>query len=622
MALLRVANLCKSYTVTATQKQQVLNGIDVEFKSGDLVALLGESGCGKSTLINILGGLDNDYTGSVVIKGDFIRDYTEKQMDDYRKKRVGLIFQNYNLIPHMSIKDNIKIAMEMSDVDEGVCETRAMDLLELIGLNEYADKLPAVLSGGQKQRVAIARALANNPTIILADEPTGALDAESADVILQILKKIALSGKLVIIVTHSEKVASECCRVLKMENGKIASDTYIRNMQINKSRDKEIRPKSIGTKRILGIAYKNFKRKSGRNMLVSVGTAIGMAAVILILCLSSGLTKYATDTYSATNDALQMVVTTNDGNAIRSSALTNIENHNGVGSVTKTQVIKSLSCKANGKEITLNNVHTYYASEFVPELLYGEIKSDTLDKRYALISEKTAETLDNEHYIACVGETITFGGYTFTVSGIYRDAYLSGGANALISAQSIASICGDASSVNMLYVTAKDATVVSALASDISVLGLNVYRADSSVDEVMEYIDLGTNVLTAVGCVSLAVSAILIFIVLYITVNERMKEIGILRAIGARKNDIRKMFIAEAGIIGLAAGIIAVTASVVITIITNAICLATLEYSIISYGFGYYAAGALACIIISILAGISPAMHASDLDPVEALRAE
>ena len=142
----------------------------MELGSGELVRLLGESGCGKSTLLNIIGGLDTDYTGSVVIRGKFIRDYSENEMDDYRKKKVGLIFQNYNLIPHMTLKENVEIAMKMTDIEESEMKKRALELLELVGLKEHADKYPNQLSGGQKQRVAIARSLANNPEIILADE--------------------------------------------------------------------------------------------------------------------------------------------------------------------------------------------------------------------------------------------------------------------------------------------------------------------------------------------------------------------------------------------------------------------------------------------------------------------
>ena len=312
MALLRIANLQKTYNITKTQQQHVLKGVDVEFKSGDLVALLGESGCGKSTLINILGGLDTDYTGSVVIKGDFLRDYTEKQMDDYRKKRVGLIFQNYNLIPHLSIKENIKIAMDMSDISAEQCESRAKDLLRLMGLADYEGKLPNQLSGGQKQRVAIARALANNPTVLLADEPTGALDAESADVIMQILKKIAETGKLVIIVTHSQRVAEQCCRIIRMEDGVIASDTQTNKLHIDTKRDKEIVPKSIKTKKILSLAMNNVKQKKSRSALVAVGMAISMAVVLLILCLSAGLTAYVENVYAEKAQSLHAIVTKNE----------------------------------------------------------------------------------------------------------------------------------------------------------------------------------------------------------------------------------------------------------------------------------------------------------------------
>jgi len=194
MAYLRIANLKKTYRVSRTENQEVLKGVNVEFKRGELVAMLGESGCGKSTLINILGGLDNDYTGSVVLNGEFFKDYTEKQLDDYRKSKVGLIFQSYNLINHMTVIENVEIAMTMSNYSKEERNKTALALLKDMEIEQYKNKLPNQLSGGQKQRVAIARALANNPEIILADEPTGALDKQSADQVLDILKKIAESG--------------------------------------------------------------------------------------------------------------------------------------------------------------------------------------------------------------------------------------------------------------------------------------------------------------------------------------------------------------------------------------------------------------------------------------------
>lgn len=158
MAYLRIANLKKSYRISRTEKQQVLRGINVEFKRGEFVAVLGESGCGKSTFMNILGGLDQDYTGSIVLDGEFLKDYSEKKLDDYRKSRVGLIFQNYNLISHMSVRENIEVAMTMSNIDKGERKARTQEILAQVGLSDYADKFPNQLSGGQRQRVAIARA--------------------------------------------------------------------------------------------------------------------------------------------------------------------------------------------------------------------------------------------------------------------------------------------------------------------------------------------------------------------------------------------------------------------------------------------------------------------------------
>ena len=627
MALLRIANLKKSYNITKTQKQQVLKGVNTEFNSGDLVALLGESGCGKSTLINILGGLDTDYTGSVVIKGDFIRDFDEKQMDDYRKKRVGLIFQNYNLIPHMTIKENIEIAMTISAIDEKTTSERAMDLLKMIGLSKYASKYPNQLSGGQKQRVAIARALANNPTIILADEPTGALDADSAEIIMQILKKIAESGKLVIIVTHSEKVANECGRVIKMEDGVIVSDVKTQKLHIDSKRDKEIVPKSIKTKKLLNLSIKNVKQKKSRSMLVSVGMAIGMTAVLLILCLSAGLSNYVNKVYAESAQSLQMIVTKRDNKTFEDKDITNINNLDGIDSIIETCIISSASYTYEESSGNVGKVQAYYSGSFEPEMLYGSIKQDTDAEKYVIINETLASAIGGGSLISSVGKEIDIkSAYnkTFIISGVYEDVFgTENKNNVFMSEDSVKSLLSSSGyTINTLYIKAKDAGYVSALKSDISSFGFTVYQAETSVESVMEYIDLGTNILTAVGAISMVVSAIMIFIVLYISVNERMKEIGILRAIGARKKDIRKMFMFEAGIMGLIAGVIAVVAGFVISLITNLVYLSSLKYALISYHIGYYLLGIGASVLISILAGISPAIKASDLDPVEALRAE
>ncbi len=626
MALLKVSNLEKSYNITKTQKQEVLKGINIEFKSGDLVALLGESGCGKSTLINILGGLDMDYTGSVVIKGDFIRDFTEKQMDDYRKKRVGLIFQNYNLIPHMTVKENIEIAMKVSDIDSKVSSERADDLLKMVGLLNFANKMPNQLSGGQKQRVAIARALANNPTILLADEPTGALDEDASQVVMEILKKIAESGKLVIIVTHSQKVANQCGRIIKMENGVISEDRKNNKINIQSSRDKEIIPKNINTKNVFKLAKNNIKQKLSRNMLVSVGMAVGIMVVMLIMCLSSGLANYVNKVYSENTLSLQMEVTSKSLGTITDTTLTNVNQLDGIDSIIKTYQ-SSGTYTYYSTSSSLQSIKTYYLDEYYPEMLYGSVKEND-DNLYIIINESMANAISTDgSLISCIGNTITLKinsiSVDFKISGIYEEIEDDTKTRAYISEDSMLSLLNTSSlSINTLYITAENVSYVSALKEDLKKLGLTVLQVESSADSVMEYIDLGTNILTAVAAVSLLVSAIMIFIVLYISVHERMKEIGILRSIGARKKDIQKMFLFEAGMLGLIAGVMAVGVCFILSLATNLVCLSTLKYSLISYHIGYYLLGILLSIIISVCAGIAPAIKASDLDPVESLRAE
>ncbi len=619
MALLRIKNLKKSYNITKTQKQEVLKGIDLEFKSGDLVALLGESGCGKSTLINILGGLDMDYTGSIVIKDDFIRDFSDEQIDDYRKKRVGLIFQNYNLIGHSTILENVELAMAISDIDKKIRRERALELLKMVGLGNYPNKYPNQLSGGQKQRVAIARALANNPTIILADEPTGALDSESAEIVMKILKKIAESGKLVIIVTHSQKVADECGRVIKMDEGVIVDDRVTKKLHIDKKRDKEITPKKMKRRDLFSRAFQNIKRNAKRSLLSSVGMAVGIVAMLLILCLSTGLTEYVNDVYGEKGNALELQVYQDNYKTLFDDDIEAINQVGGIYSTRLTTYISEVDAVYEQESYTIGIVD--YAEDYVPDIMYGEVPSGNQE---ILIGINHAMLISPDSIIALIGQTlqVTVDEQTkeLTICGVYDDdednlCYISTG-----DLEDFASEFSHKN--NYLYITLSDVTYVSAAVSDLGALGYNVTQQENAVEEVLEYIDMGTSVLTAVGAVSMVVSAIMIFIVLYISVTERIKEIGIMRSIGARKKDIKRMFIYEAGFMGLLAGAMAVATTIVLTIIVNLICKSTLSYALISYNVVYYALGIVLSTGVSMLAGIAPAKRGAELDPVECLRAE
>ena len=224
MAFLEVNNLNKYYPITDSERFHALKDVQLSFEKGELVSIIGESGSGKSTLMNLLGGLDSQFDGEILVDGENIGQFKEKEMVAFHKEKIGFIFQSFNLVPHLSILDNVTLAMTLSNIDSKTRKARAKEVLEQLGLKDHFKKKPNQLSGGQKQRVAIARALVNDPDIIIADEPTGALDSQTSDQVLDIIQDIAKTGKLVIMVTHSERVASRSTRIVTIDDGKIIND--------------------------------------------------------------------------------------------------------------------------------------------------------------------------------------------------------------------------------------------------------------------------------------------------------------------------------------------------------------------------------------------------------------
>ena len=627
MAYLRIANLKKSYRVSRTETQQVLRGINVEFKRGEFVAVLGESGCGKSTFMNILGGLDQDYTGSIVLDGEFLKDYSEKKLDDYRKSRVGLIFQNYNLISHMSVHENIEVAMTMSNIDRAERKARTQEILAQVGLSEYADKLPNQLSGGQRQRVAIARALANTPEILLADEPTGALDKDSAEQVIQILKKIAESGKLVIVVTHSQKVSSACSRILTIDDGVIKSDDKQYAVSTKTTKAQTAKIQNIGLKELFKLAYSNILQTKKRSLLVSVGMSIGIAAVILVFCLSNGITGYVDKQLASSMNALQMQVVSEA--SISSSRIEDIEELEGVDYVAEgTYVRMSSFYDYGGDEGTIMLLSSAYDA-LDRDLTAGEICEDG----EILISEAFAKNLynnstDEAQELVGTQIDITFGGHTtaFIISGVYEDnSDYADYACAYVTKNNLSSMYEKADKTlrtNILYVYVVDTSYITSVKESIEAMSYTVSRDDSTVETLLGYVDLGTKVLTGFALISIAVSAIMIFIVTYTSVVERTKEIGVLRAVGGRKKDVTLLFILESAMIGAFAGLIAVVFSLFISIVANLIMNQYVGSWLVSLNAVTYLCCFAASVAVGIDSGLLPSMQAANLDPAESLRSE
>ena len=291
--MLELKNIVKDYS-TGNNVVHALKGIDLKFRKNEFVAILGQSGCGKTTMLNIIGGLDHATDGDLVINGVSTKKYKDKDWDAYRNHSIGFVFQNYNLIPHQTVFQNVEITLTLSGISKSERRERTLKVLEAVGLSDQIKKKPSELSGGQMQRVAIARAIVNNPDIILADEPTGALDSETSIQVMDILKEIA-KDHLVIMVTHNPELADRyASRIIKMLDGEIKSDSNPVNDEEIKSEEKFVNKKLKGMSLLtsLNLSLRNLFTKKGRMILTSFAGSIGIVGIGLILAISKGTTRY------------------------------------------------------------------------------------------------------------------------------------------------------------------------------------------------------------------------------------------------------------------------------------------------------------------------------------------
>ena len=292
--MLKLKNITKEY-VSGDSKVEALKGISIEFRKNEFVSILGQSGCGKTTLLNIIGGLDRYTSGDLIINGKSTKDFKDKDWDAYRNYSVGFVFQSYNLIPHQTILANVELALTISGVSKKERKERAVKALEAVGLKEQIHKKPNQLSGGQMQRVAIARALVNNPDIILADEPTGALDTKTSVQIMEILKEIS-KDKLIVMVTHNPDLAEKySSRIVKILDGVITDDSKPFTKE-DEENEKNIKAKSGRTSMkfftALRLSLNNLMTKKGRTILTSFAGSIGIIGIALILSISNGVQNY------------------------------------------------------------------------------------------------------------------------------------------------------------------------------------------------------------------------------------------------------------------------------------------------------------------------------------------
>ena len=346
--MLRLKNVSKIYQ-TGNVKLGALKEVSVSFRKSEFVSILGPSGCGKTTLLNIVGGLDRYTSGDLVIGGKSTKNFTDKDWDTYRNHSVGFVFQSYNLIPHQTVLQNVELALTLSGVDKATRRQKAIDALTKVGLADKLKNRPSQLSGGQMQRVAIARALVNDPEIVLADEPTGALDTESSVQIMEILKEIS-KDRLIIMVTHNPELAEKySTRIVRLLDGQIQSDTnpYNPKTEGEKLSAQKGKKKRMSFFTALSLSFKNLLTKKARTILVSVAGSIGIIGIALILAISSGFSGYVNKMQQDTLSSYPITISNKDYNMaslmqVIFSATTGQPTHDNNKVYTKSELTKML----------------------------------------------------------------------------------------------------------------------------------------------------------------------------------------------------------------------------------------------------------------------------------------
>ena len=738
--MLELKNIRKSYTI-GDFSQHALDGITVNFREKGFVAVLGPSGCGKTTLLNVIGGLDHPDAGDLYINGRSTKNFSDGDWDMYRNNTIGFIFQSHNLISHLSVLQNVEMGLTLSGVSKTERRKRAEEVLTKVGLKDHIHKRPNQLSGGQSQRVAIARALANNPEIILADEPTGSLDSETSVQIMELIKEIA-KEKSVILVTHDSELAKKyATRLIKLKDGKIIDDSNPVINDVEDKKGKEFKKTAMSFKTAFISSLNNIRTKLGRTILTAVAGSIGIIGIALILSLSNGLdqqiqnfeeetlagypisiseskldlekmmnygdndleeypdTDYATvynfqDVASffeenvITDDYVQYVKDYVSGEGLNTLAgvkyqryvnmsllkFYEVEGFGGGYQAVATESIDSSGSSQTPMQqamsiFTLLPEGNVFEKNY--EVIYGELPENDLENgkfevvvvvdEYNRIMDVVLGTIIGELAVSdetfnfedIVGETfkLYIGEYTFgvsnpndsldvTISGIIRQTETSNVSllyNGLGYTSDVAeyiyenysSEVGDIKQISLYPNSFDDKELVKEY--------LDAYNDDLSEDERIEYVDQAATftamiggvidtisiVLIAFAAISLVVSSIMISIITYVSVIERTKEIGVLRALGARKKDISRIFNVENVIIGFGAGFVGVSVSLLLIIPINLIIEHFAEMPNVAKLAPQAAIALIAIsIILAVIAGLIPARMAAKKDPVIALRTE
>ena len=609
--IFRIDNLTKEYGKNNSY-QKVLDNISVSFKSNEFVCILGESGSGKSSLLNIMGGLDNDYKGSVNINNMNIKYINQ---DEYRKNNIGFIFQNFNLVNNLSVIDNIILPIERDNISHRKKKERALSLLRRLNIYTLKTKKINELSGGQKQRVAIARGLINNPRIILADEPTGALDEENSKNILEILKEINKEGKLVIVVTHSKKVIEYSSRVIEIKDGKIFKDQKLKRIKetnldsVENSENKYLY--------LIKHAFKNLKNNKRRNLFITFASSIGIIGIILSLFLGDGVKNYINDLIVSKSDPNTYVIESKY-QYYDDSLIKKIDNINHIKEVNKELNINIANVSLGSDKYDLTYLDSLEKIKLEKGDNSGLLINKSLSKKIKIGDSVILTFIDNYNVIT---KTIKITGILENTGiKLIDDSY-----NAMIIYSNLEKIYKEKKidiKPNNISIKIDSKDNIDYVKKELKKLKLTPKTNEDYYNELKKYLDIASFILSIFSISSLLVSTIMISIIINITVLERVKEIGLLRSIGYSKKDVKNIFKSESLSLGICIWLFSIYLSSLMIKIVKYIVNNKFDIKINTNNIKYYLISLFISLFVTYISSLIPSKKASNLDPINALRSE
>jgi ABC-type lipoprotein export system ATPase subunit len=672
---LRLDSVSREFGGNDEMHVTALRDVSLEIGPCEFVSVVGPSGCGKTTLLSLMGGLDRPTSGHVYGAGLPLGELSERDLADYRLQRVSTIFQAFNLIPSMTVEDNVALPLTLAGVEIEERRKRARHLLALVGLEHRAGTRARLLSGGEQQKVAVARALANRPGLILADEPTGSLDSAAGEGVLKLLEDLNRRGATVVLVTHDPEVARHARRVIRMIDGR-ALELEAGNPTVRKQEPVDPAPR-LHWRDTLKVGLGSANRRPLRTALTTTGVAIGIAAMSLIVALAGGLQGALSAPALATSQVHQVAVypaadagkaTFDNGTLTTLAAQPHVRAAWGeitMSGTFSTGVVARApappgSASPDAKPATPSGVLVSLppldSSSATPVLSAGRLpRSD--GAKEVLLSDSEAAALGFLSARGAIGTQVTYSATSgaLAVPGIDRNAVtkpldlklvvvgiVSGNAMPAGARGGVAPYGtvrdywtqlakangwkgGEYSTITLL---ADSGLAVEGLRQRVETLG---FQAQTFGDQFRTFEDvLGKMRVALLGLalVALLLACLGIANTMYTAVLERTKEIGVLKALGARARDVLLIFVAEAAVIGLAGGLVGILVAVGLGRLGNTFVdrvtqsVTSGNFDVFRTDFGVVAAGLVLAVVLSTVSGLLPALRAARQDPVRALRYE